>query len=356
MARARPDIRKPADRNMRILVVTNMYPYSGSDHYGIFVREHVDALSALGVDIDVFFINPRDGRKKYASELPRLARTLADESYTILHAQHTYCAVQAALLKRLLGRPVPLVFTFHEGEARGALPIRRGKPDTLKRLTYWKRLKRWALEMSDYVISVDPLLVPATGYTGAYTVIAPAVDLALFRPRDKEVCRRHLDLPPDEPIVFFPGNPTRPEKGRDLFHAALERIDKPLHVVLGGDIARVEMPLYMNAADIVVQTSYFEASPMAVKEALACNTPVVSTDVGDVRSLIEGLPGCVCTPHDPTDIACAIVRALDCGGATSDGRERVIARKLSPKAVAKSYLEVYRRAMQRGPAERVAHA
>ena len=48
-----------------------------------------------------------------------------------------------------------------------------------------------------------------------------------------------------------------------------------LHLITGGNIKHEEMPLYMNAADVVVQLSLFEASPSVLKEALAVNVPIV---------------------------------------------------------------------------------
>ena len=48
----------------------------------------------------------------------------------------------------------------------------------------------------------------------------------------------------------------------------------------------------MNAVDVTLLTSDWEGSPGAVRESLACQTPVVSVPVGDVPNVLSGLPGC----------------------------------------------------------------
>lgn len=325
---------------MRILTVTNMYPFAGERYYGSFVREHVEALKGEGVEVDVVFVNPRKGKLRYLTELPRLARAMRKGSYDVLHAQHSYCAVQTALLRGVLEIDTPLLFTIHEGEAYSSSSVGRSKALT-KRLAYWKRLKRLALDLSDHVVTVDERLLAVLGYRGSpYSVIAPAVDTGLFRPLDRAECRRRLGLAPDEAILFFPASAARPEKGADVFKAALACLDRKVHVVYGGQIERAEMPLYMNAADVVVQTSHFEASPMVVKEAMACDTPVVSTDVGDVSALFGATRGCFCADRDPHKLAAALRQALELTGPVG-ARERVLASGSSPASVARRYRELY---------------
>jgi teichuronic acid biosynthesis glycosyltransferase TuaC len=326
---------------MRILTVTNMYPYSGNNHYGVFVRDHVEALMHAGVDVDVVFLNGRESKLRYFTEIPRLAAAIHTRTYAVLHAQHSYCAVQTAVIRNALRIDTPLLLTIHEGETHSSCPAGRSRKLS-KRLVYWKRLKRFALNVSDFVVTVDEGLPRALGYRGPYAVISPAVDTQLFRPMNSVECRRLLQLPQDKPIVFFPANTERPEKGAELFHASVSQLDAEVHVVYGGQIGRAEMPLYINAANAVVQTSYFEASPMVVKEAMACDTPVVSTDVGDVRSLFGAVPGCFCVDRHPSRIAEALQQALEFT-APVGGRDAVLTHDLSPAAVARRYREVYQK-------------
>jgi glycosyltransferase involved in cell wall biosynthesis len=94
----------------------------------------------------------------------------------------------------------------------------------------------------------------------------------------------------------------------------------------------------LNAASAVLLTSSHEGSPTAVKEALACNVPVVSVDVGDVRERITGIEGCFITDAVVGDIAAKLDRALG-------RRERIEARgrveEFSLEQVAAKLLEIY---------------
>jgi len=53
---------------------------------------------------------------------------------------------------------------------------------------------------------------------------------------------------------------------------------------------RARLPLYMNAADVLLLASLAEGSPVAVKEAMATNLPVITVGVGDTAELIGPAP------------------------------------------------------------------
>ena len=95
-------------------------------------------------------------------------------------------------------------------------------------------------------------------------------------------------------------------------------------LVVGWRVPHTDIPLYMSACDALVFTSMQEGSPNVVKEALACNLPVVSVPVGDVETRLKGVEGCeLCSDDDPETIAAALHRVLARGGRTN-GRETVL--------------------------------
>src|SRR2546425_5582342 len=102
------------------------------------------------------------------------------------------------------------------------------------------------------------------------------------------------------------------------------------------------MPFYMNACDALVFTSREEGSPNAVKEALACDLPVVSVAVADVPLRLAGIPGCeVCADDSPETIAAALERTLR-RDERSGGRGREAARQLDERVLTARVIDIYR--------------
>ncbi len=327
---------------MKILVVTNMYPTTDTPSAGLFVHEHVRALQHRGLEVDVVAVHGRHSRGQYVTTIPALARRLRSDSFALVHTQHTYSTYQTALARAFTRRRPPVLLTMHEGESFLPAGTRDPDADSIKQLVHSKRIKRWAAGLADHLVTVAPGIAEALSLRMPHTVIPPGVDVDRFRPLAQLSCREQLGLPQDGPIVFFPASPSRNfNKGYTEFVQAVNMLEAPVHTVTAGNIHPRDMPLYMNAADVVVQASRFEASPMVVKEAMACDRPLVSTDVGDVRVLCTGVRGCFMCSREPEEMAEKIAEALGFDGTAPGGRARILERGLTVQAVAERYIELY---------------
>jgi glycosyltransferase involved in cell wall biosynthesis len=158
-------------------------------------------------------------------------------------------------------------------------------------------------------------------------VIPNGVNMDLFLPLDKEKSRRELEWGYDTKCILFCSDPNRREKNYILAEQAITKVQEKLsgnsirfYFLKGIDPG--EVVKYYCAADLLLVTSIHEGSANTIKEAMACNCPVVSTDVGDAREVISVTEGCYITTSDPDDVASAIVRVLSSGKRT-DGRNRV---------------------------------
>lgn len=156
-------------------------------------------------------------------------------------------------------------------------------------------------------------------------VIPHGIDLELFRPIPRRQARELVGWRDDARQVLFPYAAQRPAKdyprARRVVERARDRLDEEIELQTLHDVPHARMPLYLNAADTLLLTSKSEGSPNSVKEALACNLPVVTTDVGDVRERLSGVdPAHVCESDDA--LVDGLIDVLE-RGEPSNGRDAV---------------------------------
>jgi len=76
------------------------------------------------------------------------------------------------------------------------------------------------------------------------------------------------------------------------------------------NVKHEDIPLYLCASDVLISTSKWEGSLNIIKEAMACNLPIVTTDVGDVRWLLEVVNNTAIVRNSELEIASAIKQVL----------------------------------------------
>ena len=307
---------------LRVLAVTNHYPTETLPGDAPCIRDQVRVLRELGVDVDVLYLDRSRRRASYLAMAWRLFRlTFERRRYDLVHAYYGY----AGLLARLQLR-VPVVVTF-----RGS--------DLLSRRN--RRIGPVVARSARAVIVMSEEMRRASGRADAH-VIPFGVDPALFRPSASAQARAELGLALDRRLVLFPWNPARPEKRFDLVTEAVAKLQAER-----GDVELItlwEAPpetvvKYMNACDALVLASDREGAPMTVREALACNLPIVAVDVGDVRAVIGDVTGCHLCHQDARDLAEKLGRVLDAGRRLDAAH---LARGLDAQAASRRVLEVYR--------------
>lgn len=268
---------------MRVLLVTGMYPTASRPGLGSFVRDQVEALRAIGgVEIEVFAIEP-GGSGRWLAAARELRRRYARESFDLVHAHHGLAGWSS-----LAVRGAPHLVTFHGTDL--AHPV-------------VGRLSRALARMIDLPapVSVNLTRFEGGGLPGAGTrypaaVLPTGVNLDRFAPRDRAQARERLGLDPGGRYLLFPADPARPEKRHDRARELAEATGAEL---LGYEHATPDsVPDLINAANAVVAPSEREGYGLAPLEALACDVPVLSTDVGIAPVALAGIEGTLSAPFD----------------------------------------------------------
>jgi glycosyltransferase involved in cell wall biosynthesis len=271
--------------------------------------------------MDVLELDAGSGAMKYALGCLRVFIASLKHRYDVVHGHYGF----AGLVARCQARS-RVVVTFYGSD--------------VNRLDH-RPFSRLAATLADEVIVVSRGLGLLMGRPKA-DVIPHGVDLCTFRPIPKMDARRVLGLNTDLPIVLFPSSASNPVKRFDRLRDAVALLPGPVAVETLEGVPHDRVPFYLNAVDCVVLTSDAEGSPVAVREALACNAPVVSVDVGDVREWLTGVqPGAI-VGRSPHELAHAIATVLR-SGARSNGRKRVM--PIDQAQIAQRVLAVYERTL-----------
>jgi teichuronic acid biosynthesis glycosyltransferase TuaC len=142
--------------------------------------------------------------------------------------------------------------------------------------------------------------------------------------------------------VLFNAGHSPAGKRLDLAQQALVFVQPLLSrvrmVVLDGTTAPARVPELLNAADCLLLTSDREGSPTVIQEALACNLPVVSVEVGDTFERLSGVRGSAIVPRDAAAIATELAKVLRMPS-RSDGRSKV--QEFSAQKIAAELCRIY---------------
>jgi glycosyltransferase involved in cell wall biosynthesis len=203
-------------------------------------------------------------------------------------------------------------------------------------------LTRFAVSKADAVIMVSAHMAGHLGPSQRMFVIPSGIDFDLFQTMPRGEARSQLGMPAEERLVLFVGNPAQKRKRFALAQAAVAILNKHLsaRLVVAWGAPHTDIPKYMCAADALVCTSMQEGSPNVVKEALACDLPVVSVAVGDVEERIGRVEGCeLCWNETPEAIADSLEKVLRRGARVAG---RVSVEHLSEHAITEQVIAVYR--------------
>lgn len=322
--------------NLRVLMVTSEWPTTEHPEWVPFIVQQVEFLRFAGVDLEVFHFRGERNPMNYLRSWRRMRQGTRLGEFDLVHAQFG----QSGLLG--LPKQVPLVVTFHGSDVQGIVGSNGHYTMAGIILKWVSWCVAWA---ANEVIVVSEHLAKNLPRR-PYQVIPVGLDLNLFRPIPQEEARRKLGLPLGKHLVLFAADPNRIEKRYSLAQQVVTLLNQKFdaELVVASELPHRSMPLYMSACDALLLTSLHEGSPTVVKEALACDLPVVSVDVGDVRLRIGSIEGCIVSDDDRAEtIAAGLVEVLR-RRARINGR--IAVQGLDERLLIQKLIQVYERAMK----------
>ena len=319
---------------MRVLMVTNIFPKPGFPGQGSFVKSQMESIQKEGIEIDLLSIDAKRSRGEYWKAWKEIRRLAGSKNYDLIHAHYGF----SGMISRLQGR-LPVLVSFCGGDILG-------NPDETGRKLFSSQIfasagRLLSLVLDASIVKSEQMARMLFSRKKVY-VIPNGLDFQKFRPVPSGTARRKLGLPQRPFLVLFPSNATWPRKCYPVAEAAVRLLRKrgwDVHLIPLYGKPQEEVPLYMNACNAMVLTSYWEGSPNVIKEAMACNLPIVSTDVGDVRQIISGCTGCFIIERNARDAAAHLEKVFRRNARTS-GLKRI--GHLEIQKVARQIIGIYR--------------
>jgi glycosyltransferase involved in cell wall biosynthesis len=312
-------------RRLKVLHVSNMWPTPDMPHFGVFVEAQVNSLRRRGITCEVVH-----ARRDYAA-LRRWTRdAVRGGAFDLVHAHFGYTAVVVADVCARFR--VPLLLSYCGGDINGE----EGR--VARRTWSWagsvaSRLAGFAA--SAIVVKTTAMLEQLPLPLRQRTEIIPnGVDLNRFVRMSRDEARARLGWD-DRAVVLFGGRRLDPTKNYRLAEAAVQELTAggiEVKLIPLEGVPHDQIPIWLCAADVVLLTSLREGSPNVVKEAMACDSPVVGVPVGDVAWLLEGVANSRLCSYDPKSVADGIAEML--AAKPGGGRERIKALGLDSDSVA----------------------
>lgn len=297
---------------------------SGNKSHGepsILIRNQAISLKEAGVSVEFFVIQGK-GLMGYIKNCIPLRKRISDGDFDVIHAHYSLSGIAMTMASLFLFKPKKVVSLMgSDAQVKG-----------IKRLF----LRFFIHTMWNHTIVKTKQMALSLGIDKAH-VIPNGVNLQAIVNEEQ----------PEMKTILFAADPSRPSKNYQLASDAFEickKMDASIQLKVVFGVSHDEILLEIKKSSCVLVTSLWEGSPNIVKEAMACQRPIVSTNVGDVSWLLDGVDGCYITNWDKEMIARSVSSALlfSTSRKATNGRDRLVELGLDSKSITQKIIELYK--------------
>jgi teichuronic acid biosynthesis glycosyltransferase TuaC len=323
------------ERNPRVLFVI---PGDGQGSSMIFARRQSETVAREGVEISLFYLGSRTSPARLLTEWRRFRAELKRLRPTVVHA---HFGTVTALFAAFASRSLPLVITYRGSDLN---PAPADYPWQARlRAAFGCVFSQLAALRAQKIVCVSQELRNRLWWKrGVVTILPTGVDPEVFRPASRAFARLRLGWSDEERVVLFNAGHDAQIKRLDLAREAVERARQNLPAlrleVLDGSVTPALVPEMMNASDCLLLTSISEGSPTVVQEALACDLPVVSVQVGDIVERLRGVRDSTVAHPNASVLGHALLRMVE-PPRRSNGSLKV--KEFSSPAIARRLKKIY---------------
>ena len=287
-----------------------------------YIYEQIESIKKLGVEYDTYFIEG-NGIKGYVKNYKAMKKKIQEYKPDFIHAHYGLSGLLANFQRK-----IPVISTYHGSDIHLKSNVKFSKLSSL---------------LSKENIFVHKDLSAKINYKHAIHMIPCGVDTQRFYPIEKDKAREKLGLNKDVIYGLFTSSFSNTVKNYPLANESIKLSKYDISLIELKGYKREEVNLLMNAVDFLLVTSFSETGPIVVKEAMCCNTPIVTVDVGDVNDVIAQTANCYVTSYNSHELARSIDKLLESNSKT-DGRNTI--EKYSLKNIANQIFEIYKKVVK----------
>ena len=327
---------------MNVLHVVGGLPTKDQPHYQPFIQSQIDSLIKEDINIEILDLKGYKSPSNYLTFGKKIKQIVREKSINLIHAHYTYCGFTSLIANTKL----PIVLSLMGSDLLGS-PNQKGQIKL--RGKFDRLLSHFIVNYVDSVIVKSHRMKVQLNPKVPVNIIPNGVNFNTFSVTEKSKARYELGLSQDYFYLLFLGRQNNTVKNYPLAEKSVKifinkyRLNNILLLTPFG-ISQETVSKYMNACDVLLFTSFWEGSPNVVKEAMACNLPIISTDVGDVKEVINDTRNCFVVSFSENIIA-EKLESIYSNRERSNGREKI--NHLRNDVIAKKIIRIYEKILNR---------